>query len=105
VLEVNPPGYGVDNKGIDGTYRDTGSAMGTPVLIAKNILGQQLQFYSRLGQKANRFIIILLFAAELQYQKAFLIGGDRGLQNIELEVIVLNQSIYYRFIDKPVWES
>src|SRR4030042_70411 len=101
VQEINPFGYRVNNKSAHRAHGNAGSAMGAPGLQSGYILDQRLYFYSCIGYEANGFIVVLLLAAQLQHQDALFIGGYRSLQDIELKVIVFDQTIYYGLVDEP----
>ena len=67
VVEVNMSGYRVKLKGAGGADGDTGTTIGTPCLIAGNVLAERLDLHPGFEQKVDAPVVFFLVSLELQH--------------------------------------
>jgi hypothetical protein len=72
--------------------------VGASGFIANYILAQGLNFHSHFAEVLDAFVVISLVTAQLQNHQPLFSWCNGGFDDIEAEVKVLNQAVYYRLI-------
>jgi len=89
---------GVQGKGPCGAYAHAGTAVDAAIFVSYDVAVEIVDRNPRSLHKIYRLADVLFFAHDFHHQEPLFFGGDVGLQDVEVQVVLLHHHGGDRFV-------